>query len=289
MNPVDEYLGQLSTALRVRGAARRRFVRECRDHLIESAAQIGAEAAVRAFGPARQIASSFDAAVAARRGARSTAITVIAVLAAASSALALLHGAAPDAVAPLWLAGLFFVAAQLAAVSAGLGAIQGLGMRGSGLAAAPGALALLARRNTCALVAAGVTLFAVGAALPGHGSAVSLLAGPVLLGVAAVAVMRAQGLLRQPTSTRQRITRPPADDLANLIRLPLPAVAMPHLLAATTVSAAAAAFVWDRGEQATLGSALAVAGFEATAVLLGFLTLGPALGLRGKATSVPLS
>lgn len=289
MNPVDEYLGQLATALRVRGAARRRFIRECRDHLTESAAQIGAEAAVRAFGAASQIASSFDAAVAARRGARSTAITAIAVLAAGSSALALLHGAAPNAVAPWGMAGLFFVAAQLAAVSAGLGALQGLEMRRSRLAAAPGALALLARRNACALVAAGVTVFAAGAALPGHGPAVALLAGPVLLGVAAIAVVRARSLVRQPAGTRQRIIRPPADDLANLIRLPLPAVAMPHLLTATTVSAAAAAFVWDRGEQATLTSALAVAAFEATAVLVCFLTLGPALGLWAKTTPVPRS
>lgn len=287
MNPVDEYLQQLTNALRVRGTARRRFVRECRDHLTEAAAaaEVGAEAAVRAFGPAGQIAASFDAAVAARRGARSTAITAVAVLATGASALALIQGATPDAVAPLWLAGLFFVAAQLAAVSAGLGAIQGLGMRR--LPAAPGALALLARRNACALLAAGFTLFAAGAALPGHGSAVAILAGPVLLGVGAVAVIRARRLARNLPGTRQRIIRPPADDLATLVRFSLPTVTMSQLLTATTVCAAAAAFVWDHGEQATLVSALAVAGFEATAVLLCFLTLGPALGLRTRATVVP--
>lgn len=256
MNPVDEYLHQLTNALRVRGTPRRRFVRECLDHLTEATAQVGTEAAVRAFGPAGQIAASFDAAVAARRGARSTAITAIAVLATGSSALALIQGAAPDAGAPLWLAGLFFVAAQLAAVSAGLGAIQGLGMRR--LPAAPEALALLARRNACALLAAGVTLFAAGAALPGHGSAVAILAGPVLLGVGAVAVIRARRLARKLPGTRQRIIRPPADDLTNLVPfpLPLPAVAMSQLLAATTVCTAAGAFVWDHGEQATLVSAL---------------------------------
>src|SRR4051812_49924197 len=69
---VERYLDDLSVALRVRGAARRRFLRECGDHLADAAAERGEAAAVQSFGPAPEIAAAFDAAVAARRGVRST-------------------------------------------------------------------------------------------------------------------------------------------------------------------------------------------------------------------------
>ena len=48
VTPAERYLAELGAALHVRGAARRRFLRECRDHLADAAAERGEEAAVRA-------------------------------------------------------------------------------------------------------------------------------------------------------------------------------------------------------------------------------------------------
>ena len=75
MSPVERYLVELGAALQVRGRVRRRFLRECRDHLADAADERGEEAAVRAFGPAPEIAAALDAEVAARRGVRATFAT----------------------------------------------------------------------------------------------------------------------------------------------------------------------------------------------------------------------
>src|SRR5882757_9982172 len=77
---VDQYMTELDAALHVRGAVRRRFLRECDDHLADAAAERGQEEAVRAFGPPPEVAAAFDAEVAARRGVRSTFATVAGVL-----------------------------------------------------------------------------------------------------------------------------------------------------------------------------------------------------------------
>src|SRR5204862_2171712 len=106
---------ELGGALHVRGAARRRFLRECRDHLADAAVERGEHEAVRAFGPASEIAAGFDAEVAARRGVRSTFATVAAVLATGGSTLALIHAASTNTTAPAWWSIAFFVAAQVAA------------------------------------------------------------------------------------------------------------------------------------------------------------------------------
>src|SRR5436853_7319792 len=168
MSAIDAYLAELSAALHVRGSARRRFLRECRDHLIDAASERGPEQAVRAFGQPSEIAAEFDAEVASARGLRSTLASAAAVLATGGSTLALIH-AAPHAQAATWAVVVFFVAAQLAAVAGGLALIQALVLRRSTMA--PADLALLSRRNACALVAAGLTMFSAGAAVPGRGSA----------------------------------------------------------------------------------------------------------------------
>ena len=98
MRTIDEYLAELAGPLHVRGAVRRRFLRECRDHLADAAAERGEREAVRAFGPPPEIAAVFDTEVAARRGVRSTFATAAAVLA----TLALIHAAAANATAPAW-------------------------------------------------------------------------------------------------------------------------------------------------------------------------------------------
>ena len=277
MTTLDRYMDELDAALRVRGAARRRFLRECRDHLDDAAAERGEQEAVRAFGPAPSIAAAFDAEVAARRGARSTFVTAAAVLATAGSTLAVIHGAAPGDAAPAWWAVAFFVAAQLAGVAGGLAVLQALVLRRSTMP--PADLLLLARRNGCALAAAGATMFSAGAALPGHGPAALILAGPALVCVATVVVLRARALARRLEAAQAPTVRSPLTDLERLIRLPLPSLDARRLLAITTCVAAAAAFLRDRAEHATAMEAFVTAGIEATAVVACFVALGSALGL----------
>lgn len=278
MSTLDEYLTDLDTALRVRGAARRRFLCECRDHLADAAADRGQEEAVRAFGPPSEIAAAFDAEVAARRAIRSTVTTIVGVLATGGSTLALIHASSATSTAPAWWAIAFFLGAQLAALTAGLALLQALVLRRSRLA--PAQAMLLARRNGCALVSAGVTMFSAGAALPGHGSAVLLLAGPALVCLAMVAVLRARSHARRLDGSRALAVRSPLEDLARILRVRLPSIDTSRLLLGTTCVAAAAAFVRDRGEHADVSHALVTAGIEGTMVVVCFVVLGPALGLR---------
>ena len=278
MTRIDDFVAELASALHALGIARRRFLRECRDHLADAAAEHGEAEAIRAFGRAAEVAAAFDAEVAARHGARSTFASVVAVLATGGSTLALIHAASRQATAPTAWATCFFVAAQLAAVAAGLALVQALVQRRS--PAPPAQVLLLCRRNGCALVAAGVTMFAAGAALPGHGSAVALLTGPSLVCVALVGVLRSWRLARrlQPADAVQ--LRPPLEDLARLIRVRAPQLEPRGLLALTTALGSSAAFLRDRGEHAAVGEALVTAGIEAAAIVGCYPALGRALGIR---------
>lgn len=279
MSSIERYVGEVAAALRVRGRARRRFLRECRDHLTDAAAEHGAAEAIRAFGPARAIATAFDEEVAVRRGIRATVASTAGVVATGVSTLALIHGSDPKAAAPGWLAAAFLICAQVAAVAIALAAVQALALRRSVAHAAD--MSLLARRNACALIAAGATMFAAGAALTGRGSAPLLLAGPLLACLAVVQVLRARAFARRLDGARAPVLRPPLDDLASLSGLRLPSPSGAQLLAFTTVVAAAGAVIRDRGdEHATLGAAFVAGGIEALAVVAGFALLGPALGLR---------
>lgn len=275
---IDRYVAELAAALQARGAARRRFLRECRDHLLDAAADRGEQAAVATFGEPRRLAAAFDAEVAARRGLRATLVTGMAVCAMAGSTLALLHSASPGATAPVPWRIVFFLAAQLAGLAAFLAVVQAVAARSSGMP--PPDVALLARRNGCALVAAGATLFAAGAALPGRGSAVLLLAGPALSCLAAYDVLRTRGLARRLDGGAALTARPPLDDLARLLRIRRPALDDCRLLALTTLLAMAASFARDRAEQGSLREALTTAGVEAVAVVAGYAALGRRLGLR---------
>jgi len=277
IGPIDRYVCELGTALQVRGAARRRFLRESRDHLLDAAAERGEAGAVRAFGVASEVAAAFDAEASARRAMRSTFVTVAGVLATGGSTLALIHGASSAAAAPIAWAIVFFVAAQVAGVSAGLALLQALILRRSGMS--PAQLVLLTRRNACALASAGLTMFAAGAALPGRGSAALLLVGPALLCAAAVAVLRARSLARRLDGSRAPSARPPVGDLIALTGLRLAPLDAPRLLGITAGVAAVAAFARDRAEQASIDAALTTAGIEALAVIACFLVLGPVLGL----------
>jgi hypothetical protein len=285
---IDGYMRELDAALHVRGAARRRFLAECREHLVDAAAARGKGEAVRTFGPPVEVASAFDAEVAARRGARSAFATVAGVLATGGSTLALIHASPATAAAPTAWTIAFFVAAQVAVVAAGLALLQALVMRRS--YASPSEVRLLVRRNGCALVAAAVTMFSAGAAAPGHGSALLLLAGPALACVAFVAVSRVRRLARRLDASNASSYRSPLADIRRLTRLPIPLLGTRQLLLATVAMAAAAAFARDRAEHAAVGQAIVTAGVEVVAVLVCFVVLGRPLGLwRRRTRRAPVS
>jgi hypothetical protein len=171
-----------------------------------------------------------------------------------------------------------FVAAQVAGLAMVLAVVQALAHRRETLS--PADAVLLARRNAGALAAAALTMFAAGAAVPGNASAVPLMAGPVLVCAAAVGVFRARLLARRLAGSRVRAASAPLADLRQLFGLPVPSLDPVQLLVLTTGVAAAAAFVRDLAEHATVGGALVTAGIEAAAVVVGFVALGRALGLH---------
>ena len=278
MTGIDEYVDELAASLRARGFARRRFLRECRDHLSDAADARGETGALLAFGPAGEVAAAFDAEVASRRGVRTTFTSVVAVLATGGSTLALIHASSRHTTAPTVWGICFFVAAQLAAVAAALALVQALVQRRS--PARPGEVLLLCRRNGCALAAAALTMFSAGAALPGHGSALALLAGPVLVCLSILGVVRSWRHARRLEHPDTALYRPPLEDLGRLTALPLPRLSARRLLILTTAVASICAFLRDRGEHAALGQALMTAGIEAAAVVACFLLLGRALGIR---------
>ncbi len=278
MSAVDDFMSELASLLHVRGSARRRLLRECRDHLEESTAHVGPDEAVRRFGSASALAASIDTEASVRRTRFSTLATSAGVLAVGASTLALVTAADSEASAVVGWAVAFFAAAQTAAVCAVLGALQAATLRRAPATASD--LALLCRRNSCALVFAGLAMFCAGGAVPGNASAVVLLAGPAVALLAGVGVLRARSLVRRLEPGRSRATRSPLEDLGELVHLSLPTLRPTALLAAAAVGAAGAAFVWDRAEQATASSALAASGIEVALVVAGFLLLGPVLGLR---------
>ena len=288
MSPVERCVADLTSALRVRGPARRRFVAECREHLRDACVQVGEQAAVRSFGSPAQIAAAFDAEVAARQAVRATYATAAGVLATGGSTLALIDASAAGATAAGYQAATFFVLAQLAAVAVGVALLQARGLRrasasvsaSASASASPAHSALLARRNGCALVAAGATMLVAGSALPGHGPAAVLLAGPALAGVALVAVLRVRRLTRQLDSGRDTVCRGPLDEVTALSGRQMSRPGGGGLLALTLAVSALGAYGWALGEQESSPDALATASVEVAAVVACYLVLGPALGLR---------
>jgi hypothetical protein len=274
MSAIDRYLSEIAETLQVRGAVRARILSECRDHLLDAAADRGEAEAVRAFGPASELAAAFDLESAARRGARSTALTVAGVAGIGASTLALIQGAEQSAPVP-W-AVVFFIAAQLAGASVALALVQALALRRTSMS--PSELALLARRNLTALIAAAVTMVASVGAFQ-SGDAVSLLAGPSVAGIALIAVIRVREDTRCLAGARDTAVRSPSADLAQLAGINVRAREGWSLLVPVTCLATAAAYLRDVAEHATAGEATVSAGIEAAAVIVCFALLGPALGL----------
>lgn len=277
MSAIDRYLTEVAGELRVRGGVRRRFLRECGDHLADAAERDGERQAMRAFGEPAEIAAAFDAEVAAGRAVRSTYATAAGVLATAASTLVLIHASVADTAAPTGWIIAFFVAAQVAGVAAGLALLQALVLRRSPMP--PAEVRLLTRRNGCALVAAAVTMFSAGAAATGTGSAALLLAGPALACLALSSVLRAWSLVRRLDGSASAAGRPPLEDLDRLLPVRLPSVASGRLVVVTAAAAAIAAFLRDRAEHAAFAAAMVTGAIEAAAVVVCALVLGRALGL----------
>jgi hypothetical protein len=211
------------------------------------------------------------------RSVRATTLSVAGVVATGGSTLAVINSADPGVTAPTFWAVVFFVSAQVAGVSALLGAMQALTLRE---ATAPAELRLLTRRNVCALVASGVTMFAAGAALPGHGSAAAILVGPVLVVVASIAVFHARALIRRLDGADARTVRSPLQDVTELLHADVQPPTAASMLGPVVCLAAAAAFLRDTAEDASLSGAAVTAGIEALAVVGCFIALGRILGLR---------
>jgi hypothetical protein len=282
MTAIERYFQELGRALHTRGRARRRLLAECRDHLADAAAINGEQEAVRRFGPAGELARSFDTEIAVRRATRATIATIVGVLAVGASTVALLNAATPHvSTVPAW-AVVFFASAQTAGVCALLAVLRAAAMRHGD--ATPGDVVLLCRRNGAALAFSMTTLFAAGAAVPGHSSAWALLTGPVVALLAAISVAWARSLAHK-LGARPRQVQAPLADLLTVAhqsdRVPRTAGHSPlmGLLAPTVAIGTVAAFLWDHLDHGSIGSSLAAASTEATLTVAGYMLLGPSLGL----------
>lgn len=278
MSAIDEYLHELQRLLHVRGPMRRRVLSECRDHLADAAAQHGPRESIARFGTVQQIAASLNTEAAARRVRYATAATALGVMAVGGSTLELLHSSDRAMTAPVGWAVIFFAAAQIAALCVVLALLGAAALLAGPVTTQD--IALLCRRNGCALLAAALTLFAAAGAVPGHGSALLLLAGPVLAAIAGLSVLSTRAIIRGLPTDPAPLNRSPLNDVNTVTGLDLPDLRPTHLLLLTVTLASAAAFVWDHQDHGSITSGLTSASVQATLVVLGYLLLGPALGLR---------
>ena len=277
MTAVADYLQDLDHRLRVRGRARNRFLHECRDHLLDASTTYGEHEAIRRFGPAEHVADEFDLDMVDKRSVHSAVMAVIAVLALGVSTVALINAADPHASAvPVW-AVIFFGAAQAAGVSVVLAVVQLSAQRRR--EASPSDVALLARRSSWGLLFALLTLVAGAGAVPGHGAGLPVLVGVSLAMLAAILMIRTRMLLRR-FGDGHRLVRSPLADLGMALGKRVVDPSPAGLLLTTVAVAVMAAFVWDQLDFGTLASSLTAAVVEAVLIVLGFLVLGPSLGLR---------
>ena len=283
MTAVDDFLGELEASLHVGGRSRRRLVAECRDHLADSSADCGPEEAVRRFGSAADLVRSYEIEVSIRRVLRATAAAVAGVLGIGASALVMVNAADAHASAPVGWAVVFFGAAQVSAASLLLAVLRAAVMRaGTGT---PGDVLLLCRRGGLALGFAFVTLFAVGAGVPGHTAAWAVLAGPVVAVIAAGCIARARWLARQLDRDASQLARAPQADVAALAGRWVDTRgsawhAHPGaVLAPTVVVTMLGAFGWALLDHGTVAGSVEGAGVEAALTIAGFVLLGRILGL----------
>lgn len=278
MSAIEDYLHEMDGALRVRGPARRRLLAELKDHLVDASAVHGEVEAVRRFGAAPDVAHFFDTEVAARRAVSATLATVVGVLAVGASALVVLNAADPRASAVSVWAVVFFASAQTAMVCTVLAALRAAAVRSGPATTAD--VALLCRRNGSALAAALLALFAAGAAVPGQATALLVLLGPAVAAFATVLVVRTRALAKRFDDFRERTVRDPLADLRVVTHLGVGSPRRLVLLVAAVVTATGGAFLWDHLDHGTLETSMTAASIEAGLTLVGYLLLGPSLGLR---------
>jgi hypothetical protein len=270
-----DFLAEFEAALKVRGRARRRVVSEYREHLTDVSTSEDGEDALRHFGNPTELAHAIDGEVLARRVVFATWVTAAAILMTAGSTLALIQWSDPGINAPKLWAVVFFGAAQVAGTVAAISFLHALRVRHQAVELDD--LALLARRNRYALAATALTIFSAGAALPGTGSAVVLLAGPVFIVLAGALILRVSLGIRRVAGRSSVVNRSPFDDLGDFLHLHIPTVG-PIAVAAL---AAVAAILRDSGEAGeTITQMLIVGGVEACLVLAAYLLLRRPLGIR---------
>jgi hypothetical protein len=313
-SPLADYLHRLDRELRLRRAPRRRLLAEAEDHLRSSADELlrtgrsAAEAereAVARFGAAAEVARGFAHASASSTARAAVAWAAVAFLAYGATAVLFLL------TAPRWLQDFphgapSMLALQAAAVALAVTAVRAVRWRGALMldeerlrlvanGALTGALALGA--GACAELLVALTRPAAApwsdaAALIAAFGVAAVLGLPAAL-VAAAAHARATGLGAlpgRPSGVERREELTFADDLAALVPalggVARSALRRPGRTCAVTAGGAFVAVAvaqmagTDALDSSIVLGALAVALFEATAIVVGFLTLGRPLGLR---------
>jgi uncharacterized membrane protein len=302
-SPVEAYLDRLDHELRVRRAPRRRLLAEAEDHLRSTAEELvpqGRSAvdaeleAIERFGEAPEVAHRFALATASSTARFAVGWAAAAFLAYGASALVFL------ATAPAWLRDFphgapSTITLQVAAVALAVTAVRVLRWR-RGLVLDEDRLRLVANGAMTVAVAvaagAGAELFVAltrpaaapwaDAAMPIGAFAVAAVICLAAAVVAAWSLARAGGL-----GARDDAGLTLADDVAavapmlgGVVRMALvrPAVTCAAVAGSAFVAVTLAQLVGT--DTSSFFGATAVGLFEATAIVVGFLTLGRPLGLR---------
>jgi hypothetical protein len=261
---IESYLSRLDAELRVPRRSRARILAEVRDHLEEGGA-------VEAFGDPAELAAQFHeqlASAGARRAGAHTALLMV-LLAAGLAAAAFPVGI------------VMFFAAQLAAVSGGLGFARWLRYRGG---VPPDRLADIYRAN-------GLTVACVAAVAVAQSGVI----GAVLFAASvATAISIARARARARVVPAQAPTEDAVDDIAAILplgpvrRLGSALRARPWLAAVGFAAACGLALALQHAlveggielGWRQLLAALVIASIEATAVIVCFAAFGRMLGVR---------
>lgn len=296
MNAIDQYIAELSSCLHVGRQDRVRIVAEVRDHLDDAAehrVRSGArreQAAIEAFGPASTIATHFNA-EAGTRAMRRAPIVVFNAGAAVFVGLLVAGRAQPRPAVPmtaLLATQVSFFVAVLAfqvAVAAGICAAS----RAIAWYRTPTARAddrQFVRRaatiSTTALgiaAAAWVTTLGIAVDRLAHpNAAAALIGGAIMLGAATLAITWTRHLRFNPSDNSVAVYSDPPGIVAVGERAI--AVVRRHPVVSCTVIAALSVWPAMAHAETTFTGALPWGIAQAAAVIIAFIVLGPALGLR---------
>jgi hypothetical protein len=299
MTAIDVFVSDLGARLRFGGRARRSVLDEVRDHLNDSADRSEAAGSTReraeatavvVFGSAELLARHFNAAAGARAMRRAP---LVALAAGASVVVGFVVAAAPQPrtarpATPTQQVTFFLavVALQVAITAGFCGGARVLAVWRSAAASGP-ARAFVRRCILVSMVAlvAGVASLALNFVLDARRSSLAH-RGALAIGAAVMIVGAAAGLV---TARRLRVNASDEDDGVRgaesppLLRAGDTTITLVHhhpVVACGAVMLAASAWAMSRAEAASVIAALPWGAGEAAAVVLGFVVLGPLLGLR---------